>query len=546
MKKIVTTILFTGFLASQLFSQCAESTESKVLLVGDSWAFFMSVDGTINTAFNNYGHSNYKFLTNATVAENGAETDDFLTPAKQDEIVRLLNENPSIEVVHLSIGGNDVLGDWNVSFTQAETDTLKRQVADRLLQVITFIKSAKPGIKIVYSGYCYPNFEEVVTTSAPPFNGSNHPFYSNWANMGFPTALQLNNILNDFGDLMQAYSLADPDVKFYNANALMQYTHGQPTPLGVAPGGTYPAFTQPMPEGDPNYPSPKESMRNYLGLTKDCFHLSAKGYLDLIEYNTQKFYQKFLMDDKYYLSENNSHTGSVSTQGAVSSSLILGNSNSDFYSTVLSFNTTTMKDTTLQKASIFLRRESSTGQNLVNGNLQVKVKSGNFGTTVDVEATDYADGGDASGNPCIFGANTNGYWVRLDLPSNILPYITKADTTQFIISAENISGSSVTFSDASNPEYAPILNLAYGMLTGISETEAEKNIQIFPNPTNGLLRIESNNLKIQQIQITDMIGKTMMTSENVKTLDISGLSEGLYLVSLHTSEGIFSKRIVKE
>ena len=84
------------------------------------------------------------------------------------------------------------------------------------------------------------------------------------------------------------------------------------------------------------------------------------------------------------------------------------------------------------------------------------------------------------------------------------------------------------------------------MLTGISETEAEKNIQIFPNPTNGLLRIESNNLKIQQIQITDMIGKTMMTSENVKTLDISGLSEGLYLVSLHTSEGIFSKRIVKE
>src|SRR5690554_113817 len=33
------------------FSQCSENEETKVLLIGDSWAFFMNVDGTINNVY---------------------------------------------------------------------------------------------------------------------------------------------------------------------------------------------------------------------------------------------------------------------------------------------------------------------------------------------------------------------------------------------------------------------------------------------------------------------------------------------------------------
>jgi hypothetical protein len=109
MKKVLFAFVFFLF-AETIQAQCTENEEYKVLLVGDSWAFFMGVDGTINNVFEQYGMSNYKFFTNTTVAENGARTDDFLESSKLNEIRNLLQVYPSIEVVHLSIAGNDVLG----------------------------------------------------------------------------------------------------------------------------------------------------------------------------------------------------------------------------------------------------------------------------------------------------------------------------------------------------------------------------------------------------------------------------------------------------
>ncbi len=259
------------FFYQKSFAQCNETPGPKVLLVGDSWAFFMNADQTINNVFRKWGFSNYRYLTNLTLSENGAKTTDFLKPEKQEEMVLQILENPSIEVVHLSIGGNDVLGNWKVSFSQAQTDSLRNEVSARLLELIDYIKSVRPGIRILWSGYVYPNFGEVIQTS---FLGNNHPFYSNWQRMEFPTFLELNTILNDFSAQVEAYCATDPQVDFINATGLMQYTFGQNTPLGIAPGGSYAAGTVPLPAGMPDYPSPQNSMRDYF-LTKDCFHLSA-------------------------------------------------------------------------------------------------------------------------------------------------------------------------------------------------------------------------------------------------------------------------------
>src|SRR5687768_14482804 len=96
------------------FSQCTETAVPKVLLVGDSWAAYMHTDRTINDVLKTWGHSNYKYVSNSTLSVNGADTKDFVQQSKLDEILNQLTLNPSIEVVHLSIGGNDFLGDWNV------------------------------------------------------------------------------------------------------------------------------------------------------------------------------------------------------------------------------------------------------------------------------------------------------------------------------------------------------------------------------------------------------------------------------------------------
>ena len=85
--------------------QCTEPVQDKVLLVGDSWAFFMGVDQTINEVLAKWGHSGHRYYTNLTLAENGAETDDFLGMDKQAEIADRLLDDTGIKVVHLSIGG---------------------------------------------------------------------------------------------------------------------------------------------------------------------------------------------------------------------------------------------------------------------------------------------------------------------------------------------------------------------------------------------------------------------------------------------------------
>jgi hypothetical protein len=544
MKKLFTFILVSLLANQTSFTQCSETDEPKVLLVGDSWAFFMTVDGTINNVFEKWGHSDKTFYSNITIAENGAETDDFLTAAKQDEIVARLNEFPSIEVVHLSIGGNDVLGDWHISFTPQQNDSLKAVVADRLFQVIDFIKSIKPNIRVVWSGYVYPNFEEVIE-SAAPFQSS-HPFYGTWQGMGFPTFLQINSLLNEFSTDVETFADSDPRVDFFKIPGLMQYTHGQTSPLGVAPGGSYPAYTQPMPYGDPSYPSPRTSMRDY-GLTRDCFHLSPRGYFDLIEYQTRKFYHKFLMHDAYFLSENNAQTGSVSSTGNISTDLKLGESAGERFSTVLSFNTTSIADSTLSAASIFLRRESLTGNNPLSGSFEVKVINGNFGSSVNVEAADYSAVGNALGNACRFGSNGgDGHWIRLDLPVNIFHSITNDAPTQFIISTPDASGGVVTFSNSADPELAPVLDLQYGNNVFSITENVSQDLKVYPNPTTGIVTIDVKEKSVQSIDVLDLMGKNIMHVETkINTVDISFLPAGTYVMNITTTDGKLTQRVVK-
>lgn len=544
MKKLLLVFAALTSLQLPLISQCTENPQPKVLLVGDSWAFFMSVDQTLNTVFRRWGHSDCTFYTNVILSENGAETDDFLTPEKQDEIVARLNEFPSIEYVHLSIGGNDALGDWDVNFTQGQTDTLLNNISNRLIAVVNFIRNAKPGIKIFWSGYVYPNFNEVIET-ADPFQTS-HPFYGTWAGMGQPSFLQLNTILNTFTDRAITYADTADYFKYVPCSGLLQYTFGQNEPLGVAPGGSYPAFTQPLPHGDPAYPSPKNSMRDY-GITKDCFHLSPQGYIDFISYHTQKFYHKALMKDYYALATGNSESGSVSTAGLVSDTLYMGNQDGVDYSTLLSFNLATMPDTGVAKASLFLRRQSLAGANPISGNLSVKLKAGYFGNSTIVEAADITAQATIEDAPCLFGSNGgDGQWIRLDLPASFTPYIQAGNTVQFIVSAPGVSGGLVTFSNSADEDFAPVLDITYGEKTvSVAETAATTQVSVYPNPTNGLLTIDSKNT-FTLAQLFDMPGRLMQQSNlSNNIIDISHLPAGVYMLKLTGPTGSVNKRVVK-
>lgn len=549
MKKSVLLFSFLFVLSFQsAFAQCEETNQQKVMLVGDSWAFFMGVDQTINTVFERWGHSNFKYYTNTTLSENGTETDDFLQADKQDEIQAQLDTRPDIEVVHLSLGGNDVLGDWHVDFTPFQTDSLIDTVLTRLLSIVDFIKEARPGIHIVWSGYAYPNFGQVLHDAG--FLQTAHPFYDTWEGMGFPTFQQLNDILNEVSNIVEAYAALDPQVDFVNATGLMQYTYGQDQELSVPPGGSYPPFAVPLPEGFPEYPSPKASMRDY-GLFLDCFHLSAGGYRDLIGYHTQKFYHKFLMGDQYFLAEEGVGEGSVSSQGNVSpGELKMGVFESEEFRPVITFNTSTLPNAGVESASLFLRREALSGNNPVAEGLQVKISNGNIGETIAIEIEDFDIETDAVDTPCIFGlSNGNGRWIRIELPESFLPLIDNTSTVQFMLAAPEGAEGLITFTNSSDAEFAPVLSVNHNVITSILESikQPEPEVLVYPNPTTERVFVKSQSGLIEQIQLFNQQGQLILQSPRGSvSMDLRSVANGIYVLKVQTATGIATKRLVRQ
>ncbi|MBL7929840.1 MAG: T9SS type A sorting domain-containing protein [Bacteroidia bacterium] len=543
MKKLFT--LFFILISFQGYSQCSETPVTRVLLVGDSWANMIGIDNAIKNAFERFGHSNYTFYTNAVLAENGTKTSDFLQPNRLNEIQTQLLAHPDIDFVHLSLGGNDVLNNWHKSWSQARTDSLLDSVYSRLTQIISFIQNVKPGIRVFWSGYCYPNFAEIINDMAPFQNL--HPFYGTWNGMGQPTFLELNTLLNYFSNAIDTLVSNDPSVGFVRGTGLMQYIYGQTSNLGVPPGGTYPPLTAPMPEGFPNYPSPRTCMRSYV-IATDCFHLKPEAFNHFLDFHTRKYYQKQLMDDQYILSSGGTMDGSVSDLGNVSTDIKVGNSGGEDFAAVLTFNTTLMPDTGVSKASIFLRREALSGTNPVSSNMQVKVISGNFGATVDVEASDFNATFDAMDTPCQFGSSAaNGHWIRLELPSSILPFITDDFITQFMITAPGTSGV-VTFSNATDPENAPVLNITYGPepLNVMENVLSENSLLVFPNPAKDFIRIAIRENKPVMVELTDVSGRLVMQTTTDKLIDISNFQPGVYVIKVYSEKRTATGKVIKQ
>lgn len=79
-----------------------------------------------------------------------------------------------------------------------------------------------------------------------------------------------------------------------------------------------------------------------------------------------------------------------------------------------------------------------------------------------------------------------------------------------------------------------IINCPYNSIsTNISDINKEMEIEIYPNPSNGILKIKANN--IHQFQIFNCDGKLIMQqsdAKNINTINIKEQSSGLYFIKL--------------
>ena len=84
---------------------------------------------------------------------------------------------------------------------------------------------------------------------------------------------------------------------------------------------------------------------------------------------------------------------------------------------------------------------------------------------------------------------------------------------------------------------------------GIIENVFE-NINIYPNPTIGELRIESRELRMNDVEIFDISGKTLLSQKfpmfSETVINISHLTSGLYFLKISTEAGNVLKKVFKE
>ena len=95
-------------------------------------------------------------------------------------------------------------------------------------------------------------------------------------------------------------------------------------------------------------------------------------------------------------------------------------------------------------------------------------------------------------------------------------------------------------------EHIPGVFLTYnndcGSHVGVAEV-SESNVRLYPNPTNGILNIESNGE--MTISVMNILGQKVLetTATDNTTIDLSGFESGIYMVRVMTENGMMTEKV---
>jgi hypothetical protein len=143
----------------------------------------------------------------------------------------------------------------------------------------------------------------------------------------------------------------------------------------------------------------------------------------------------------------------------------------------------------------------------------------------------------------------NSFSFKVDLLPNFF-------ASELKVTANNIelthNGNVYTISNIQEDQIVrvEIKDLYYNSVKDVIYGNDDK-ITIYPNPTSGELRIESVELRIENVEVFDVMGKCHASrvtghQNNKIIINISHLQAGIYFVRIMTDKGMLTKKIVKE
>ena len=253
-KHLITVWLFACVLFTPASLQAA-----RIVVIGDSWG--VAAGPALQQVLSDNGSDE----SVASIAVGGETAENINTPEWLQQISDTLAANPDADFAHLSLGGNDFLGNWSSSMSQADEDQLIAGILADITAIVDHILEQSPGIRIFWSSYDFPR----------PLVILGEPIEVNQAAMRFSA---------------QAKALADATgdaLSYGDFNGLTQVVYGFD---GVPVTPYDPAV--PIPPGDPSLPDPQ-----YPGPAvafADPIHLTPAAFLVLAENQYEQFYEAVL------------------------------------------------------------------------------------------------------------------------------------------------------------------------------------------------------------------------------------------------------------
>jgi hypothetical protein len=241
-------------LATVLLSSTTALAQTKrILLIGDSWAAQMWSEGVVDTALVNKGLSDFSSHGGPTTI-GGSTAASWTSASRLNTITQELTNNPTLDIIHLSIGGNDLLG------APDPVAAIPQMLAD-IQTIVDHILTIRPNARIVIWPYDY-------TVG------------------GDPTAS---------GGLAQALidqAALTSELYVLNTLGVLHHSFGYPPNFSAGerplPGG-YPNYT-PLIGGDPAFGADPSTFR-------DSIHPTTASYVALMEHGIDEFYGEWLQPE---------------------------------------------------------------------------------------------------------------------------------------------------------------------------------------------------------------------------------------------------------
>jgi len=160
-----------------------------------------------------------------------------------------------------------------------------------------------------------------------------------------------------------------------------------------------------------------------------------------------------------------------------------------------------------------------------------------------------AVGPDDCGDDAIFDMNDDPWVYALDETDGDLTDQVNADYGGGIdCNADGVHIITYTVTDASGNEATAQRSIRVE-LVGIEDNPLFEFIDIYPNPTKGLLQVETIGLKVEEISVYTIIGERILNIneravKDINEINLNDQAEGIYVVRVITANGTISQKVI--